>query len=98
MDDRTGKFGAVEILWNVEELELYESRFFPASSTMSNRARQLNLSVDRHVLYHCYTSSTGHKNIAFNYESVIQEVLSAGSLLKKATTSSIFVTFTLDYA
>ena len=41
MDDCTGNFGTIEILRNVEELESYKRGIFPASSTMSNRARQL---------------------------------------------------------
>ena len=98
MDDRTGNFGTVEILRNVEKLESYEIGIFPASSTMSNRACQLNSFADRHVPLHCYTSVTGHKNIAFDYESVTRQVLLACSLLEKATTSSVFVAFTLDYA
>ena len=98
MDDRTGNFGTVEILRNVEELESYKRGIFPDSSTMSNRARQLNLFSDRHVPYHCYTSVTGHKNIAFDYESVTRQVLFACGLLQKAITSSVFVAFTLDYA
>ena len=85
MDDCTGNFGTVEILRNVEELESYERGIFPASSSMSNRARQLNLFADHYIPYHCYTSVTGHKNIAFDYESVTCEVLLACGLLEKST-------------
>ena len=77
IDDRTGNFGTVEIFRNVEELELYERGIFPASSTMPNRALQLNSFVDRYVPFYRYTSITGHNNISFDYESVTCKVLLA---------------------
>ena len=98
MDDCTGNFGTIEILQNVEELEPYERGVFSACSTISNRAQDLNYFVNREVPYYCYTSVTGYKTIAFNYESVPDKVLSACSLLEKSTSLSVFVTFTLDYA
>ena len=98
LDDHSGNYGTVEILREVEGVEYYKRGVFPASSTMSNRGRELNRFADRFVPFKCFRSSTGHRNIAFHYEKVVREILRGLGLLEKAEMTSVSVCFTLDFA
>ena len=62
-DDHAGNFGTVKILREVQSLEGFERGVFPRKSTISRRAKELELFTQDYILYKCYMSSTGHRNI-----------------------------------
>ena len=97
-DDHAGNFGTVEILRKVESLEDFERGMFPGKSTISRRAKELELFAQDFVPYKCYMSTIGHRNIKFKYDNVLRNVLLALGLLDKAKTQPVEIAFTIDYA
>lgn len=71
---------------------------YGSKSALSRVGKKLNGVARQYVTFEQYVSGTGHKNIKFDYDSVLRECLSAMGLLQKAERECVSICFVLGFA
>ena len=93
-DYRCGNLSTVGIMWDVEGLERYERGVFHGKIAISRVAKKLEAFAEDYVSYECYVSETGHRNIDFDYESVLMNFLKDMILMEKVESECVSICFT----